>query len=195
MGATVADLRAKLNALEEGLDCSATCWYDRGLLWVELGTHRLPEVVEFGRFCERLGADVEGMGLPIPLGESKVGRLVREIQQQQPHDDDVVRRLRRQGFASVVDREPHIAGGATAGSRRRDSGCIDVHPGHACPRVKPGELARELSLATPQIQRRPFSAGIQPGHTECLAEPEKEVLQKEMGPPFQSYSFVEVLGE
>ena len=53
VGATVADLRGKLNALEEGLDCSAPCWYDLGLLWAELGTHRLPEVVGFGRFCQR----------------------------------------------------------------------------------------------------------------------------------------------
>ncbi len=75
VGTTAADLRAKLNALEEGLDCSASCWYERGLVWAELGTHRVPEVVGFGEFCERPGVDVEGMGLPIPVGESRVGRL------------------------------------------------------------------------------------------------------------------------
>ncbi len=80
VGATAADLRAKLNALEEGLDCSANCWYERGLVWAELGTHRLPEVVDFGCFCERPGASVEGMGLPIPLGESKVGRLWADLE-------------------------------------------------------------------------------------------------------------------
>jgi DNA segregation ATPase FtsK/SpoIIIE-like protein len=80
VGATVADLRVKLDALEEALDCSATCWYDRGLVWAELGTQRLPELVEFGTFCQRSAAEVEGMGLPIPLGESKVGRLWADLE-------------------------------------------------------------------------------------------------------------------
>ncbi len=46
VGATVADLRSKLDAIQEALDCSARCWYDRGLLWVELGTNRLPDLVD-----------------------------------------------------------------------------------------------------------------------------------------------------
>ena len=80
VGATVADLRAKLNGLEEGLDCSARCWYESGLLWAEVGINPLPEVLDFGRFCHRPGAEVEGMGMPIPLGESKMGRLWADLE-------------------------------------------------------------------------------------------------------------------
>ncbi len=84
VGATVADLRSKLDALQEALDCSARCWYDRGLLWAELGTNRLPDLVDFGRFCERSRSAAERLALAVPLGGSKVGPLWADLEAS-PH--------------------------------------------------------------------------------------------------------------
>lgn len=68
-------------------------------------------------------------------------------------------------------------------------------------RRHPNRADWELATVVTPVRFRPdasapiaphLSAGIQPGHTKCLAEPAKEVLLDEAGLPFQSYSFVEV---
>ncbi len=72
VGATVA--KVDREGLEQALDCGARVWYNRGLLWAELGTARLPDSVSYRTFARTARRRrVARMALPIPLGRSRLG--------------------------------------------------------------------------------------------------------------------------
>lgn len=55
--------------LEQHLDCSIQSWADGGLVWMRLGTRRMPRLVSF----DELAATTEGVDLPVATGVSREG--------------------------------------------------------------------------------------------------------------------------
>ena len=61
--------------LEQHLDCSIQTWADGGLVWLRLGTHKLPRQIGF----DDLAGAIAGKELPVAIGVSREGELVVDL--------------------------------------------------------------------------------------------------------------------
>lgn len=75
LGATTKKAMASREVFEEALDVGVRFYFDRGLLWGEFGTGKIPRQLHYRDFQARRGRRVRRMQLPIPLGASRRGAL------------------------------------------------------------------------------------------------------------------------
>jgi S-DNA-T family DNA segregation ATPase FtsK/SpoIIIE len=62
-GVTTTGLMRAREVLEHALDCSATFWFERGLMWMRAGTAHLPDLISYEEFYRQ----------PAPAGELVFG--------------------------------------------------------------------------------------------------------------------------
>lgn len=120
VGGTVAKVQANRAALEEALDCGVRVWFDRGLLWGELGVARLPERLTYRRFSRRRRRELGSMALPVPLGSSRQGPLwvrLGEAPSSVGRRDDELRQERVSASAAYDTRRAVGPGAGAAASR------------------------------------------------------------------------------
>jgi hypothetical protein len=79
MPATVSSrLMAQIQPnLQEYLDIGVKVWADRGLMWLRVGTHRMPELIEYREFRQEV--EREQGELPVAVGVSREGPLVVDL--------------------------------------------------------------------------------------------------------------------